>query len=96
MGTLTQRARVWRDSRKNMAGAEALVNRILYGSGIADYSAFPVRYRLAEGLIYTLIPTKKRMGEKQIGDEVFLDPPTALVQEAIESDLAKSSRKLVR
>jgi hypothetical protein len=27
--------------------------------------------------------------EKQIGDDVFLDPPTALVQEVIASDLVE-------
>jgi len=62
----------------------------LTAEGVADYSAFPVRINAAEGLIYTLVPTKEaNWVEKQIGDELFLDPPTALVQETIASDFVK-------
>jgi len=91
LGTLTQEGKSYGETAEKYGrGGSISESGYFTASGIADYSAFPVRIDVAEGLIYTLIPTQEaNWVEKQIGDEVFLDPPTALVQEAIESDLAE-------
>jgi hypothetical protein len=91
LGTLTEKGQSYGETAEKY-GRGGNISEFGYftASGIADYSAFPVRIDVAEGLIYTLIPTQEaNWVEKQIGDEVFLDPPTALVQEAIASDLVE-------